>query len=440
MAHIIDGKAIASAVREQVAENVARFHDDTGRRPGLATVLIGDDPASGIYVGGKQKACKEVGIAGFDHRLSPDATHDEVAGRLAELPRTRLAVQLGGAAGTLAGHGDRALDVVAALADELELAEPLLPWHTDRTRIAEIAGVLGATAGVVAKIARDVILLAQSEVGEVAEAAPGGWFQAYLPGEPPRITALIERVARAGFETLVLTVDTAVGANRENNVRNGFSTPLKPNLRLAFDGLVRPGWLLGTAARTVLRHGMPHFENSYATRGAPIISRNVLRDFGLRDHLNWEHVDLIRRAWRGRLVLKGVLAPEDARRAREAGVDGVIVSNHGGRQLDGAVSPLRVLPDVAAEAGGMAVMMDGGVRRGNDVLKALAFGADFVFVGRPFLYAAAIGGEAGVLRAIGILSEEVDRNMALLGITSLDRAGLKERLRPISREHRRSTA
>jgi L-lactate dehydrogenase (cytochrome) len=247
-------------------------------------------------------------------------------------------------------------------------------------------------------------------------------------------------VARAGFETLVLTVDTAVGANRENNVRNGFSTPLKPSLRLAFDGLVRPGWLLGTAARTVLRHGVPHFENSYATRGAPILSRNVLRDFGLRDHLSWEHVDLIRRAWRGRLVLKGVLAPEDARRAREAGVDGVIVSNHGGRQLDGAVSPLRVLPDIAAEAGGMAVMMDGGVRRGNDVLKALALGADFVFVGRPFLYAAAIGGETGVLRAIGILSEEVDRNMALLGITSLYRAGLKERLRFISKDHRRSTA
>jgi L-lactate dehydrogenase (cytochrome) len=254
---------------------------------------------------------------------------------------------------------------------------------------------------------------------EVAAAAPGGWFQAYLPGEPPRITALVERVARAGFETLVLTVDTAVMANRENNVRNGFSTPLKPGLRLAWDGLVRPRWLVGTAARTVLRHGIPHFENSYATRGAPIVSRNILRDFGLRDHLNWEHVDLIRRTWKGRLVLKGIMAVEDARRARAAGVEGIIVSNHGGRQLDGTVSPLRVLPDIAAAADGLTVMMDGGVRRGSDVLKALALGADFVFVGRPFLYAAAIGGEAGVLHAIDLLSQEVNRNMGLLGINAL---------------------
>jgi L-lactate dehydrogenase (cytochrome) len=231
--------------------------------------------------------------------------------------------------------------------------------------------------------------------------------------------ALIERVARAGFATLVLTVDTAILPNRENNVRNGFSTPLKPNLRLAWDGLTRPNWLLNTAARTVLRHGIPHFENSYATRGAPIISRNVLRDFGLRDHLNWEHVDLIRRSWNGRLVLKGIMAPDDARRAREAGADGIVVSNHGGRQLDGTVSPLRVLPDIAAAASGIAIMMDGGIRRGSDVLKALALGADFVFVGRPFLYAAAIAGEAGVLHAIRLLSEEVNRNMGLLGINTV---------------------
>ena len=254
---------------------------------------------------------------------------------------------------------------------------------------------------------------------EVAAAAPGGWFQAYLPGEPPRIAALVERVAQAGFETLVLTVDTAILPNRENNVRNGFSTPLKPSLRLAFDGLVRPGWLVGTAARTVLRHGIPHFENSYATRGAPIISRHVLRDFGLRDHLSWEHVEQIRRMWTGRLVLKGIMAVEDARRAREAGVEGIIVSNHGGRQLDGTVSPLRVLPEIAAAATGLTIMMDGGIRRGSDVLKALALGADFVFVGRPFLYAAAIGGEAGVLHAIDLLSQEVNRNMGLLGINAI---------------------
>jgi len=254
---------------------------------------------------------------------------------------------------------------------------------------------------------------------EVARAAPGTWFQAYLPGEPRKITALVERVARAGLQTLVLTVDVPVSANRENNVRNGFSTPLRPSFRLAWDGIVRPSWLLGTLARTLVRHGMPHFENMRAERGAPVISRLVDRDFGARDSLAWEHLALIRRLWTGRLVVKGVLSPADARLCREHGVDGIIVSNHGGRQLDGAVASLRALPAVAEAAGGMAVMLDSGIRRGSDVLKALALGAQFVFIGRPFLFAAAIGGAAGVEHAIDLLRQEIHRDMALLGIVDL---------------------
>ncbi|OZI35675.1 alpha-hydroxy-acid oxidizing enzyme [Bordetella genomosp. 1] len=252
----------------------------------------------------------------------------------------------------------------------------------------------------------------------VHEAAPGAWFQAYLPGDPARIDALIERVARAGYRTLVLTVDIPVSANRENNVRTGFSTPLKPSLRLAWDGLTHPAWLAGTFLRTLARHGMPHFENSFATRGAPILSANVLRDFSARDHLNWAHVARIRRAWKGELVIKGIMSPADAALARQHGVDGIIVSNHGGRQLDGTVSPLRVLPDVAEAAGGMVVMMDSGIRRGADVLKALALGARYVFVGRPMNYAAAVAGEAGVAHAIRLLRDEVDRNLAMLGLLS----------------------
>jgi L-lactate dehydrogenase (cytochrome) len=165
---------------------------------------------------------------------------------------------------------------------------------------------------------------------------------------------------------------------------------------------------------------MPHFENSYAERGAPIVARNVTRDFGMRDHLNWEHLAQIRRQWKGRLIVKGIMHQQDARIARESGVDGIIVSNHGGRQLDGTVSPLRVLSKIVAEAGDIPVMMDSGIRRGSDVLKALALGARFVFVGRPFLYAAAVGGQAGVLHAIDILSTEINRNMGLLGINTLN--------------------
>jgi L-lactate dehydrogenase (cytochrome) len=255
---------------------------------------------------------------------------------------------------------------------------------------------------------------------EVAKAAPRAWFQAYLPGAPERIVALIDRVAAAGFRTLVLTVDVAVLANRENNVRAGFSTPLRPSLRLAWDGMVRPRWTVGTFLRTLVKHGVPHFENSYAERGAPIISGNVVRDFSAREHLNWEHFDLIRKRWQGKLVVKGILAKEDAKIALDRGADGIIVSNHGGRQLDGAVSPVRVLPEIAeAIAGAIPVMMDSGVRRGTDVLKALALGAKFVFVGRPFLYAAAVGGDAGVAQAAKILTEEIHRDMALLGINAL---------------------
>ncbi|MFG1270707.1 alpha-hydroxy acid oxidase [Xanthobacter versatilis] len=253
----------------------------------------------------------------------------------------------------------------------------------------------------------------------VAGEAGSRWFQAYLPGEAARIEAMLERVAAAGFDTFVLTVDVPVGGNRENNIRNGFDAPLRPSLRLAFQGITHPRWLVGTALRTLARHGMPHFENMDAFRGPPILSRNLVRAIGKRDQLAWEHVDLIRRRWKGRFVLKGVLSPADARIAAARGVDGIIVSNHGGRQLDGAVAPLRMLPDIVAAAGAMPVMLDSGIRRGTDVLKALALGAAFVFIGRPFLFAAAVAGEDGVAHAMRILAEEIDRDMALLGARTL---------------------
>jgi L-lactate dehydrogenase (cytochrome) len=252
---------------------------------------------------------------------------------------------------------------------------------------------------------------------DVRAAGRTSWFQAYLPGDDDPIRTMIDRVARAGFDTLVLTVDVPVGANRENNVRSGFNRPLRPTLRLAWDSALRPRWLCGMFLRTLITHGMPHFENT-GTR-APLITSTAERYTGPRDKLSWPHVALMRKIWKGRLVLKGVLDPQDARTARESGVDGVIVSNHGGRQLDGSLAPLHALPAVAEAARGMTVMMDSGIRRGTDLLKALALGAQFVFVGRPFLYAAAIGGDAGVRHAVKLLREEVDRDMALLGITGL---------------------
>lgn len=267
----------------------------------------------------------------------------------------------------------------------------------------------------------------------VAAAAPGTWFQAYLPGDPARIHALIDRVAQAGFETLVVTVDLPVSANRENNIRTGFTTPLRPNLRLAWDGLTRPRWMVDTFLRTLLCHGMPHFENSFATRGAPIVSGSVLRDFSARDHLSWAHLKAIRAQWKGPLVVKGILSVEDALHARHHGADAIILSNHGGRQLDGAISAMRVLPAVTGALGDYPVMLDGGFLRGSDVLKALALGARMVFIGRPFNYAAAVASHAGVAHAVKLLAEEIDRNMAMLGVTNCRELG-REHLVPV-REH-----
>jgi L-lactate dehydrogenase (cytochrome) len=187
-------------------------------------------------------------------------------------------------------------------------------------------------------------------------------------------------------------------------------------VRLAWESIIRPRWLFGMLLPTLWLHGMPHFENM--GRRVPLISRTGEREPGRRDKLAWKHLELMRRLWKGRLVVKGILDKDDARIARESGVDGIIVSNHGGRQLDGAVAPLRVLPEIAAQAGGMTVMMDSGVRRGTDVLKALALGAQFVFIGRPFLFAAAVAGEAGVRHAVKLLHDEIDRDMALIGITA----------------------
>ncbi len=246
------------------------------------------------------------------------------------------------------------------------------------------------------------------------------WFQAYLPGDESGIEALIERVRSAGFDKLVITVDYPVPPNSDNNTRSGFSSPLRPSLRLAYDGLIRPRWLFGTFLRTLINHGMPHFENNYATRGVAILSGNVKRDFSGRSHLNWRYLELVRRLWPGKLVIKGVLHPDDARRSRDAGADALIVSNHGGRQLDGTLSALEALPDVVEAVSELPVMVDSGFRRGTDVLKALALGARMVFIGRPFNYAAAYAGEAGVSHAIDLLGAELQRDMALLGLTRIE--------------------
>ncbi|WP_404655170.1 alpha-hydroxy acid oxidase [Bradyrhizobium sp. USDA 336] len=254
---------------------------------------------------------------------------------------------------------------------------------------------------------------------EVRRENDASWYQAYLQNNEARITSVVDRAAAAGYDTFVVSADVAVSPNREQYRRHGFQVPLAITPRVFWDTITHPRWLLNTFVRTVVKHGMPHFENMDATRGPSVMAKTSVHDEDRRDQLAWKHVELIRRRWKGKLVVKGMISPEDARIARESGVDGVVLSNHGGRQLDYAVSGLRTLPEIAASAKGMSVMLDGGIRRGSDVIKALALGANFVWIGRPFLYAAVAADQPGVERAITLLQAEVDRDLALLGICSL---------------------
>ncbi len=254
---------------------------------------------------------------------------------------------------------------------------------------------------------------------ELARTNPHAWFAAYQKPEPDNIRGMCDRVAAAGFDVFMLTVDVPVGSNRENNIRTGYTMPLRPTPRLSLDGLCHPRWLAGTGLRTILRRGVPAISNIDPVQRPTIFSRSL---GGVTGHaaFAWEQAELIRRHWKGKFVLKGILSKEDARIARESGVDGIVVSNHGGRQLDGAVSPMDVLPEIRSESGEMTVFADSGFRRGTDVLKALALGAHCVLIGRPFLFAAALAGEAGVEHAIKLLRNEIDTDLALLGLNAIE--------------------
>lgn len=256
---------------------------------------------------------------------------------------------------------------------------------------------------------------------EIQRLAPGSWYQGYFPGDTDRMERILQRLLAARTEVLVVTIDTCVAGNRENNARRGFVVPFSLSPSLMLDGLLHPRWLLGVFAQTLARSGIPRWCNLYEEIGCRITEEPAHGFRTGRDLLSWEHIAWLRSRWPGRLVLKGVMHPDDAREAARQQLDGVIVSNHGGRQLDGTLSPMQALPEIiAAVPQGFPIMIDGGFRRGTDVLKAIALGAHMAFIGRPFLYATAVGGQAAVLHAIGLLQAEIDRDLALLGCGGLD--------------------
>jgi (S)-mandelate dehydrogenase len=246
---------------------------------------------------------------------------------------------------------------------------------------------------------------------DVARAAPGRrWFQCYVFSERSVSEGLIRRAAEAGFEALVITSDFPVSGKRERDLRSGLRPDARLTLGTKLDILMHPRWLM-----TVAMH-RPRFAVVERGLGAGRNAASFLPSKMFDPSLCWDDLRRFRDLWKGKLLLKGVLRADDATRAVECGVDGVILSNHGGRQLDGAVCGMDVLPEVVREIGGRAsILVDGGVRRGGDIAKAVALGAEGVLLGRSLAYGLAAGGEAGAARALEILRDEFDRTLALLG-------------------------
>lgn len=263
----------------------------------------------------------------------------------------------------------------------------------------------------------------------VADAAPEAnlWFQLYMWPDRSMSHQLIRRARSAGYQALVITVDTVVQPNREYNRRNGFSLPFRLGRRNAVDMLCHPRWLVGVMGRYMLRGGMPQFENYPLELRRSMTGETAAgRPKGLpqTDTLTWSDLAAVRQLWDGPLVVKGILRADDAERAVHAGADGVIVSNHGGRNLDCAVAPLEALPGIVERVGHRAeVFVDGAIQRGSDVAKALAQGAKGVMVGRAPLWGLAVAGGAGVDFAFRTLREETLRVLASLGCNGLSELG-----------------
>jgi L-lactate dehydrogenase (cytochrome) len=261
---------------------------------------------------------------------------------------------------------------------------------------------------------------------DVAAASEGpGWYQLYLVGGRDCALGALERARKAGFSALVVTIDTPVAGLRERDLRNGAKELLSGNIptMLPFVNqlLTKPRWLAAFFADG----GLMKFENVIIPGKGPMLYADVTA--ALEDSVvTWEDLKWIRDAWSGPVVIKGIHIADDARRALDAGADAVVVSNHGGRQLDGVAPTLRILPEVVASVGDrVEVLLDGGVRRGSDVVKALCLGARAVMVGRAYAYGLGAAGGAGVARAIEILRGDFIRTLKLLGcasITELDQS------------------
>ncbi len=277
-----------------------------------------------------------------------------------------------------------------------------------------------AGAAVAADIPCIVSGAAAAPIEELAAIAPANlWYHLYPAKDAAITAAILDRVEAAGVSTLVLTVDNPVYPKRERDTRNGFSLPLRLSLATMLEAATHVGWL----TEYLRQGGMPRMDTwaPFAPAGADAGEIAAFFRSQSPSIQTWRSVEALRRRWPGRFVLKGLQHPDDANRAVEAGIDGIIVSNHGAKSFDPLPSPLDTLPAVKAAVGGrVPVMLDSGIRRGADILIARSLGADFCFVGRATLYGVVAGARAGADRAIEILREEVDKGLALIGCPSVN--------------------
>ncbi len=289
-----------------------------------------------------------------------------------------------------------------------------LMWYQGEIALAKAA----AAAGIPFTLATG----SQTAMEKVAAAVPGArlWFQLYMWPDRSLSHQLVERARNAGFEALVVTVDGAAAGNREYNMRNGFTMPFQYTRRNIWDVLKHPRWMFGVLARYILTTGMPRYENYPSAIKTKITGLPMGRASLRTDSLNWDDLRQLRKMWPHKFIVKGILHPQDAMLAADCGADAIVVSNHGSRNLDVTMAPIEVLPEIVDAVGKrVSIIVDSGFRRGSDVVKALALGANMVYVGRSTLYGTGAGGEAGAARAITIFREEIDRVMALIGCRSI---------------------
>ncbi len=283
-----------------------------------------------------------------------------------------------------------------------------LCWHEGELELAKAAAK--------AKIPLTLSTASMTPMEKIAAVGGRLWFQLYVWKQRELSHQLIQRAHSNGFEALIVTVDLPVSANREYNSHNGFGLPFTPTLRFTLEIMRHPAWTGSVLMRYFSAGRFPRHENYPDAYQRSILSGVGSRDALRADLLAWDDVAKFRDMWPGVLMLKGVNRPDDAMKALNYGIDGIVVSNHGGRNMDTAAASLDVLPEIAEAVGDkMTLILDLGVRRGSDIVKALALGAKAVLTGRATLYGTAVGGEAGALRAINILKNEADKTMAYTG-------------------------